>query len=91
MALLLELVGGPNLTECRPLDRHLHYRLLDRRLDAVLLDWLPARHLRQCKVAALLVELLKAIETIAAVSHDLAGLRNAAELLGQFQQGQPWL
>jgi hypothetical protein len=86
VALLLQLVGRPHLAERRLLDRHLHHRLLDRRVDAVLLDRLPARHLRQRQVAALLVQLLKAIETIAAVSHDLASLAYTAELLGQLQQ-----
>src|SRR2546430_4401118 len=65
---------------------HLHDGLLDGRIDAVLLDGLAARDLRQRQLAALLVELLKAIETVAAVSHHLAGLGHAAELLGQLQQ-----
>jgi hypothetical protein len=35
---------------------------------------------------ALLVELLEAVEVIAAVAHHLAGLADVAELLGQLQQ-----
>ena len=86
MALLLELVGHAHLAERRLLDRHFHHRLLDRRIDAVLLDWLLLTDLGQRHFAALLVQLLKAVETVAAVSHNLAGLRHAAELLGQLQQ-----
>ena len=86
VALLLQLVGHPHLPERRLLDGHLHHGLLDRRVDAVLLDRFPARHLGQRQVPALLVELLKAIETVAAVSHHLAGLGHAAQLLGQLQQ-----
>ena len=86
VALLLELVGDPHLAERRLLDRHLHHRLLDRRIDAVLFDRLPLADLGQRQLAALLVQLLKAVETVAAVSHHLAGLGHAAELLGQLQQ-----
>ena len=86
VALLLQLVGDAHLAERRLLDRHLDDGLLDLRVDAVLLDRLAPRHLGQRQIAAFLVELLKAIEAVAAVAHDLAGLADVAELLGQFQQ-----
>src|SRR5439155_26321463 len=86
VALLLELVGHPHLAARRLVDRHLYHRRLDRRVDAVLLDRLPLADLGQRQLAALLVQLLKAIETVAAVSHHLARLGYAAELLGQLQQ-----
>src|SRR5215471_21510935 len=84
-ALLLQLVGDSYLAPRRPLNRHLDHGLLDRRIDTVLLDRLSARDLRQRQLTAFFVELLKPIETIAAVSHHLACLRNAAKLLGEFQ------
>src|SRR5690606_21976337 len=84
--LLFELVGDPHLAEGRPLDRHLDHGFLDRRIDPVLLERLAARHLGERQIAALLVELLEAIEAVAAVSHDPAGLADAAELLGQLQE-----
>jgi hypothetical protein len=72
VALLLELVGDPHLTERRLVDRHLNDGLLDRRIDAVLLDRFPLANFGQRQLAALLVQLLKAVETVAAVSHHLA-------------------
>ena len=47
---------------------------------------LRRRNLFERKLAIFLVQLLEAIETVAAVSHHLAGLGHAAQLLGQLQQ-----
>ena len=37
-------------------------------------------------LAALLVEFLEAVEAVARIAHDFAGLADVAELFGQFQQ-----
>ena len=66
MALLLQLVGDADLAKRRLLDRHFDHDFLDHRVDAVLLDRLAPRHLGQGKIAAFLVQLLKAIETVPA-------------------------
>ena len=56
-------------------------------------EWLAAAQvglgpgdLGQRQIAAFLVEVSKAVETVAAVAHHPAGLGHAAQLLGQFQQ-----
>ena len=63
-----------------------HDRLLDRDRHAVFQDRLAAADLLERLLAALIVELLEAVEAVAAVAHHLTGLANIAELLGQFQQ-----
>src|SRR5262245_25858316 len=84
-ALLLQFIGDTHLPPGWSLDRHLDHGLLNLRIDTVLLDRLAARDLGgKCQLAAFFLELLKPIETIAAISHHLACLRHAAELLGEF-------
>ncbi len=85
-AALLQLIGHPDLAKGRLLDGQPDDRLLDGRLHPIAQDWLAPGHLRQRDLAALFVELLKAVEAVARVSHDLAGLRHIAELFGQLQQ-----
>jgi hypothetical protein len=54
--------------------------------SAVLQGWLSPRQFLQRQFAACIIELLEAIETVAAVAHHLAGLADVAELLGQLEQ-----
>lgn len=43
------------------------------------------RHLDECLLTALVVQLLEAIEAVARIAHDLAGLADVAGLLGKLQ------
>src|SRR6516162_2816018 len=67
-------------------DRHRDYRLLDFRGGAVLHHRLAPADLLQRQLAAFVVELLEAVEAVAAVAHHFAGLADITELLGQLQQ-----
>ena len=49
-----------------------------------------ARHLLQRQFPAFVIEILEPVEAVPAVAHDLAGLADVAELLGQFEAGRPW-
>src|SRR5690606_20542599 len=84
-SLLAQLVGEPHLAPRRLLDGSLQHRLLDRLLDPVLQERLATAELPQGLLPARLVQLLESIETIPAVTHDLAGLGNAPQLLRQLQ------
>ena len=56
---------------------------------AVLDDRLAAGYLLQSLLAALIVEILDSVKTIAAIAaHHFAGLRYVAEYLGKFQQAR---
>jgi hypothetical protein len=81
-----EFVGHSHLAVGRLLGSERDHGVLDRRLDAVLQDRLALGDLRQGDLAALLVKLLKTIEAVPRVPHDLAGLADVVELLGQLQQ-----
>jgi len=85
-AALPEFVGDPHLAERRLLDGEFDDSLFDRRLDAVLQHRLAPGHFRQRDFAAFLVEFLEAVEAVAAVAHDLAGLGDIAQLPAQLQQ-----
>ncbi len=87
-AFLAKLVGNAHLSESRVLKRHLHDGVLDMFLHAVLDHGLAARYLLQCKLASLFVQLLEAVEAVAAVAHYLAGSRHVAQLLGQLKKPQ---
>jgi|GEM_PF-2845007 len=87
-ALLGQFVGDPRLAPGRLLDRHGDHRRLDLGRDPVLQQRLAPRHLLQGQFAAFVVKVLEAIETVAAVAHDLASLADVAELLGQFEQAR---
>jgi hypothetical protein len=52
--------------------------------NTVLQDGFLAGNLMEGGLAAVLVQLPVSVEGIAAVAHDLAGLRHVAQLLGQF-------
>jgi len=80
-----EFVGHAHLAIGRLLGSERDHGVLDRRLDAVLQDRLALSDLRQGDLATLLVKLLKTIEAVPRVPHDLAGLADVAELLGEFQ------
>ena len=67
-------------------DRHRRHRRLDLRPHPVLQDRLATRHLLKRQFPAFVVEILEPVEAIPAVAHDLAGLADVAELLGQFEQ-----
>ena len=86
MPLLGQFVGDPRLAPGRLVDRHGDHRRLDLRQHPVLQDRLAARHLLQRQLAAFVVEILEPVEAVPAVAHDLAGLADVAELLGQFEQ-----
>jgi hypothetical protein len=45
-----------------------------------------AANVLQCQLAAFVVQLLEAVEAVAAVAHHLAGLVDIAELFGKLQQ-----
>src|SRR5262249_54810546 len=53
---------------------------------AVLQHRLLAADFLQRQFAALVVQLLKPVEAVAAITHHLAGLADIAELLGKLQQ-----
>jgi hypothetical protein len=82
-AALAELVGDPELPPGGLVDGHPDRRRLDRGVDPILQVRLAPGELLQRDLAAFLVQLLEA--AVAAVAHDLAGLADAAELLGQLQ------
>jgi hypothetical protein len=44
------------------------------------------RQLHQRRLATGLIEFLEAIKAVAGIAHDLAGLADIAQLLGQFQK-----
>src|SRR5262249_22050901 len=67
-------------------DRQRHHRLFDLDRRAVLQDRFAAADLLQCPLAAFVVQLLEAVEAVAAIAHHPAGLADIAELLGQFQE-----
>ena len=81
-----QLVGDPDLPEGRLLDGERNDGVFDLLLCAVLQHWLLAADLMQRQLAAGVVQLLEPVEAVAAVTHDLAGLANVAELLGKLQQ-----
>src|SRR5262249_42554956 len=81
-----ELVGHADLTEGRLLDRQRYDGVFDLLRHAVLQHRLLAADLLQRQFAALLVQLLKPVEAVTAVTHHLAGLADIAELLGKLQQ-----
>ena len=87
-SLLGQFVGDPRLAPGRLVDRHGHHRRLDLGRDPVLQDRLAPRHLLQRQFAAFVVEILEPVEAVAAIAHDLAGLADVAELLGQFEQAR---
>jgi len=84
--LLPQLIRDPHLAPGRLLDRQLDHRLLDLRRHAVLQDRLLATDLLQGQLATFVIQLLEAIKAVTALPHDLAGLADIAELLGQLQQ-----
>jgi hypothetical protein len=70
----------------RLLDGDLEHRRLHLRRRPVLRQRHPAAHLGQRQLAALLVEIAEPVKAISTIPHHLAGLTDAAELLGQLQQ-----
>jgi hypothetical protein len=74
------------LAEGRLLDRQRHDGILDFLRHAVLQHRLLAADLGQRQLPAFVVELLEAVEAVAAIAHHLAGLAHVAELLGKLQQ-----
>ena len=65
--------------------RHLHDGVLDLGSHTILEERFLSRDFLQRGLASGLIELLEPIETIPAIAHQLAGLRDIPELLGQFQ------
>jgi hypothetical protein len=88
-AALAQLVGDPQLAPGGLIDGYLDHRRLDRRVDPVLPIGLAPGQLLTGDLATLLVELLEPVEAVPAVAQHLAGLADAAELLGQLQHTQP--
>jgi len=84
--LALQRLGDAHLPPGRLLHGESHDRLLDLGGDAVLQYRLAAADLLEREFAALVVEFLEPIEAIPAIAHQLTGLADVAELLGQFQQ-----
>jgi hypothetical protein len=82
---LAHLVGDANLAIGRQLQRELDDSLLDLRVNAVLQQRPAARDLLQRGLAALVVQILEAVEAVARVAHHPTGLADVAELLGQLQ------
>src|SRR5262245_15426991 len=80
------LIGNADLTEGRLLDRQRYDGSLDLLRHAVLQHRLLAADFLQPQFAALVVELLEAVEAVATVAHHFAGLADIAELLGELQQ-----
>jgi len=64
----------------------LPHGLLDLGLDPVLEDRLAFGDFPQGFFAAGFIELLEAVEAVAGVAQDLAGLGDVAQLSGQFEQ-----
>ena len=86
MAELAKLVGDADLAISRPVQRKLDDDRLDLGRRAVLQDQFAPRQLLQRQLAAGVLKLLEAIETVARVAHHFAGLADIAELPGQLQQ-----
>ena len=82
---LFQFVRHPHLAEGRLFHGHLHHRSLDLYRHTVLQHRLAPGNLLQRQLAAFLVELLEAIEAVAAVAHYPAGLAHIPQLLGQLQ------
>lgn len=61
------------------------HSLFDRGLDPVLEDGFAFGDLPQSFFPTGFIEFLEAIETVAGVAQDLAGLGDVAQLSGQFQ------
>jgi hypothetical protein len=85
-AALLQLVGSPRLAPSRLVDGHRHHGGFHVGRGTVLQVGLGPGDLGQRQIAAFLIEVSKAIETVAAVAHHPAGLGHAAQLLGQLQK-----
>ncbi len=81
-----QFVGGACLAPGGLLDGDGEHGLLDLGGDAVLEDGLATGEFREGEFAAFVVEFLEAIEAVARIAHDFAGLGDIAELLGQFEQ-----
>jgi hypothetical protein len=64
----------------------LDHALFDGRVHAVLEDRLAFGDLPQSLFAAGFVEFLEAVETVAGVAENLAGLGDVTQLSGQFEQ-----
>src|SRR5215813_237453 len=86
-----QLIGGPQLSPRRLFARNRHDRLFNLWGDPILEIRLAPTQLLQCRFSPLCVQFLKAINTISAVAHDLARLRDVAQLLSQLQQSQLYL
>src|SRR6185312_432826 len=85
-AALEQFVRGARLSPGWLLDGQRDGGLLDLRRNAILQDGLPAGEFLQGDLAAFVVQLLKAIEAVPAVAHDLASLGHVAELLGKLEE-----
>src|SRR5262249_13088782 len=83
---LHQFIGHADLTEGRLLDRQHYDGVLDLLRHAVLQYRLLPADFLQGQFTALLLELLEAVEAIAAVAHHLAGWADVAELLGELQR-----
>ena len=84
--LLAQLVGGPGLTIGRKLQRGFDHCLLGGFVDAVGKIGFAPDTLEQSLHAAFLNCGLVSVKGVARHAHDLAGLRNVAQFLGQIQQ-----
>ncbi len=82
---LAEFVGEADLAPGGLVERELGYGWLDGGVHAVLDERLAFGDLPQGFFAAGLIELLKAVEAVAGVAQDLAGLGDVAQLSGQFE------
>src|SRR4029079_15568858 len=85
-ALFGELVGHAHLTPGRLLDGEGHDPLLHIRSRAIAQIWFSPADFLEAFFAAGLIQLFEAIEAVAAIAHDLAGLTDISELLRQLQQ-----
>ena len=84
-AALADLVGDAHLAVGRKLQRQGDHSLLDLWIDAVLQQRPATRDLLQRGLAALVVQLLEAVEAVARVTHDAAGLADVSQLPGQLR------
>ena len=85
----LQNTGTPHLDEMTILlylERQLDRRLFNLRRHPVFQHRFTPRDLLQGGFAAFIVQLLKTIKAVAAVTHHPARLRDIAELFRQFQQ-----
>jgi hypothetical protein len=80
--------GDTEIARLRLLDRELHDRFLDDRIDAVPQIRLAARDLHERRLTAVFVQFLEPVEAVSAEAHHLAGLRDTAQGLRQLQQPQ---